>query len=57
MEESPGNWVSTEGKRLLIKRLVKEAGITQAQARQLVDALGPNWSSLIREARIIAEQR
>ncbi|QND59860.1 hypothetical protein [Mesorhizobium huakuii] len=39
----------------LIRRLVKETGITEAQARELVLFLGYNWSSLVREARMLKE--
>ncbi|MEQ1955218.1 hypothetical protein [Mesorhizobium sp. CN2-181] len=46
-----GDWVSGEVRRLLVKRLVKEAGISEARASELIDMLGPDWSSLIREAR------
>jgi hypothetical protein len=46
-------WASDEAKRLLTKRLVEKTGITEAQARQLVETLGPNWSSLVREANIL----
>ncbi|AZO45657.1 hypothetical protein EJ076_33580 [Mesorhizobium sp. M7D.F.Ca.US.005.01.1.1] len=35
----------------LVSRLVREAGITEAQARELISFRGPNWSSLLREAR------
>lgn len=37
------------------RRLVSETGITYAQASELIAFLGPyNWSSLVREARILA---
>jgi len=38
----------------VIRRLVNEANITEEQARELVAFLGLNWSSLLREARILA---
>ncbi|WP_156389037.1 MULTISPECIES: hypothetical protein [unclassified Mesorhizobium] len=39
----------------LVRRLVNETGITDAQARELIGFLGPqSWSSLVREARILA---
>ena len=38
---------------VLIERLAAETGISEAQARELVRLLGVNWSSLIREARIL----
>jgi hypothetical protein len=37
----------------LIRRLVSETGITEAQARELVAFLGLNWASLVREARML----
>jgi hypothetical protein len=37
----------------LIKRLAAETGVSEAQARELVRLLGVDWSSLIREARIL----
>ncbi|SFP87224.1 hypothetical protein SAMN03159463_05042 [Mesorhizobium sp. NFR06] len=38
----------------VIQRLVRETGITEQQARDLVGVLGEtNWSSLVREARLL----
>jgi hypothetical protein len=42
---------------MLVERLVREAGITVAQARELVLILGHNWPSLIREARLLITKR
>ena len=37
-----------------VRRLMVGTGITDAQASELVSVLGPyNWSSLLREARIL----
>ncbi|MER8694635.1 hypothetical protein NKI77_18820 [Mesorhizobium opportunistum] len=36
-----------------VERLVKEAGITEDQARELIVFLGNNWASLVREARLL----
>ena len=41
----------------VIQRLVKETGITHEQARDLVFLLGLNWSSLVREARLLKPKR
>ncbi len=41
----------------LVKQLVKETGITEAEAVDLVALLGWNWSSLVREARILMRKR
>jgi hypothetical protein len=39
---------------MAVRRLVKETGITEAQAAELVSFLGPHsWASLLREARIL----
>ena len=40
----------------VVQRLVRETGITEQQARELVVFLGTNWSSLVREARLIRKQ-
>ncbi|UCI10482.1 hypothetical protein [Mesorhizobium sp. B1-1-8] len=40
---------------LLAGRLVKEAGITKDQARELIKLIGTDWSSLLREAHFIKE--
>ncbi|MEW6630566.1 MAG: hypothetical protein AB1440_06830 [Pseudomonadota bacterium] len=37
----------------LVKRLVEETGITEAQALELVLLIGLNWSSLVREAKAL----
>ncbi|WP_164778046.1 hypothetical protein [Mesorhizobium sp. M7A.F.Ca.US.006.01.1.1] len=36
-----------------VERLVKEAGITEDQARELIVFLGLNWASLVREAKLL----
>ncbi|MFC3324318.1 hypothetical protein [Mesorhizobium cantuariense] len=41
----------------VVRRLVDEAGITEAQTRELIAILGLNWSSLLREARIMSGRR
>lgn len=38
-------------------RLAKETGISMAQATELVEALGQDWASLVREARLLRKQR
>ncbi|BCM20958.1 hypothetical protein [Mesorhizobium sp. J8] len=38
----------------LIKRLVEQTGITEAQAHELALLIGLNWNSLMREAKLIA---
>jgi hypothetical protein len=43
---------------LVVARLVTEAGITEEQARELVMLLGAsNWTSLMREARLLNRRR
>lgn len=41
----------------IVQRLIAETGITHIQAVELVAFLGANWSSLVREARLIREPR
>jgi hypothetical protein len=40
----------------LIRRLVRETGITMDQARFLVSILGNDWSSFVREARLLTRK-
>jgi hypothetical protein len=40
----------------LIQRLIRETGISEAQARELVSLLGLNWASLMREARVLRQK-
>lgn len=35
----------------VVQRLVREIGITEAQALELVSLIGLNWASLVREAK------
>jgi hypothetical protein len=42
---------------LVVQRLVKEANITEEQARELIAFLGHNWASLMREARFLTRKR
>ncbi len=42
---------------LIVRRLVKEAHITEEQARDLIALLGYNWASLMREARFLTRKR
>lgn len=41
----------------VVRRLMEETGITEQQARKLVADLGYQWSSLLREARLLAKKR
>lgn len=40
-----------------VLRLAKEAGITEAQARQLISLIGYEWPSLMREAMLLAKKK
>ncbi|MER9776802.1 hypothetical protein [Mesorhizobium sp. M0220] len=42
---------------IVVRRLVKETGITEEQARELIFFLGLNWASLVREARFLTRKR
>jgi hypothetical protein len=37
----------------VVRRLVDETGITEAQAIELIAFLGLNWASLVREAKLM----
>jgi hypothetical protein len=54
MPEQPN---SQDGLISLAQRLAKETGITESEAADLVSVLGTNWSSLVREARVIRRRR
>jgi hypothetical protein len=41
------------GRAGLIRQLVKETGVTEAEASDLITMLGVNWASLVREARLL----
>lgn len=40
-----------------VRRLVEEVGISEAEAMELTRMLGADWSSLLREARLILRKR
>jgi hypothetical protein len=44
------------GRAWLAKRLVQETGITEAEAADLVMLIGVDWSSLVREARLLKKR-
>ncbi|WP_371009469.1 hypothetical protein [Mesorhizobium sp. RCC_202] len=37
----------------IVKRLVQQTGITEAQALELIHFVGLNWASLVREAKAL----
>ncbi len=41
----------------LAQRLVKETGVTEAEAHELMNLLGADWPSLVREARLLVKKR
>jgi hypothetical protein len=45
------------GRAWLIQKLVKETAVTETQASDLVMMLEVNWSSLVREARVLKMKR
>jgi|GEM_PF-6661876 hypothetical protein len=51
------DWVVDQVKNVLTRRLVKNTGITEVQARELVDRIGPHWPELVREAQTIRNQQ
>ena len=40
-----------------VNRLIREIGITETRAWELVALLGPNWNSLVREAKELLRQK
>jgi hypothetical protein len=53
MSEEPGKGIDREGR---VQLLMKETGIAEAEASDLITMLGTNRSSLVREARVIAKR-
>ena len=45
-----------QGAHPMLYRLMKDTHITEDQARELIALIGPEWSSLVREARILASK-
>jgi hypothetical protein len=41
----------------VVRRLVREANITEEQARDLIALLGSDWPALMREARFLTRKR
>ena len=37
----------------IVRRLAKQTGITEAQALELIQLVGLNWPSLVREAKAL----
>ena len=54
MADKPNRPEAMDGS--VVQRLVKETGITEAQARELVSVLGFHWASLMREARFLKQK-
>lgn len=55
MTDEPREPLSMED--FLVRRLTEETGITEHQARKLIADLGYQWSSLVREARVLSKKR
>jgi len=45
------------GRAGLVQRLVDETGITEVEASDLIALLGVEWSSLVRQARLLKPKR
>ncbi|TIW43115.1 MAG: hypothetical protein E5V71_08915 [Mesorhizobium sp.] len=57
MADGPDKLPSAPDRLSLVQRLVKEANITEEQARELIALLGSHWPSLMREARFLSRKR
>jgi hypothetical protein len=55
MPEEPGKPSGLEHEGI-VRRLMAETGIPEAEASDLISLLGANWPSLVREARVIAKR-
>ncbi|MBZ9810926.1 MULTISPECIES: hypothetical protein [unclassified Mesorhizobium] len=38
---------------ILVRRLAQETAISEADARRLIELIGSDWNSLVREARFL----
>jgi hypothetical protein len=52
MSDKPAKNSSSE-RAWLILRLIQETGVTEDEASKLIALVGENWSSLVREARLL----
>ncbi|MBZ9701725.1 MULTISPECIES: hypothetical protein [unclassified Mesorhizobium] len=57
MREAGGGPEDDEVMLLLARRLAAEAGISEREAHGLIQLIGTDWSSLLREARFLKNQR
>jgi hypothetical protein len=55
MLEKPAKLKGVERERL-VRRLMLETGVAEADALDLISLLGTDWSSLVREAEVIAKR-
>ena len=39
--------------KLLAARLARETGVSEDEAERLIDLIGTDWNSLLREARVL----
>ncbi|MGX9574504.1 hypothetical protein [Mesorhizobium sp. f-mel] len=56
-DDSKGRPDSGSVVQLLARRLAKETGISETDARLLIELIGTNWNSLLREARVLKSRR
>ncbi|PBC07201.1 hypothetical protein [Mesorhizobium sp. WSM3859] len=47
---------SEADKRLLAEKLARDVGITEEQASELINMIGTDWPSLVREARFLKDR-
>jgi hypothetical protein len=52
-DERPSPSKTVEVKDRMAQRLVAECGVSEWQAKALVDSIGPEWSTLVREAELL----
>ena len=48
-----GDGREDDGRQMLARRLAKEVGISETDARDLIKLVGTDWNSLLREARFL----
>jgi hypothetical protein len=55
--ENHGDGREDDSIQFLARRLVKEVGISEQEARDLIKLIGTDWNSLVREARFLKHRR
>ncbi|RUV30170.1 MULTISPECIES: hypothetical protein [unclassified Mesorhizobium] len=56
-DDSKGRPDSGAAVETLAQQLARQTGISESDARVLIELIGTNWNSLLREARLLKSRR